>query len=134
MPRKPPPEHTRFKPGQSGNISGRPKLPDDIVQARKVCQLELERIINRLIYLSASELKAVMASPETPMFEIMIASIIAQAAQKGDQMRLEFVLQRMIGKVKDQVELSTPKPFMISRRDGTTLELGAKVEKEEDEG
>lgn len=27
MPRKPP-EHTRFKKGQSGNPKGRPKMPD----------------------------------------------------------------------------------------------------------
>lgn len=132
MARKPPPEHTRFKKGQSGNPGGKPKLPDDIKQARKLSQIELERTINKLIYLPRSELKQVIENPATPMFEIMIASIIAQASQKGDQLRLDFVLNRMIGKVKEPVEVTIQKPFIIERRDGTAVEMGTKAEEFEE--
>jgi hypothetical protein len=121
-----------FKPGVSGNPGGRPKLPDDIKEARKLGQIELERVINKYIYLSRDELKAALADTATPMFEIMVASIIAQAAQKGDQVRLDFILNRVVGKVTDRIEHSTPKPFVIERSDGSQLVLGAKVEKEDE--
>jgi hypothetical protein len=132
MPRKPPPEHSRFKKGQSGNPGGKPKVPDDIKEARKLNQIELERAINRLIWLPRAELKALIENPETPMFEMMLASIVAQAAQKGDQSRLEFILMRVIGKVKDQLEVSTPKPFVITRQSGEQVLLGAKAEEEKE--
>lgn len=120
-----------FPKGVSGNPKGSPGLPKDLRDARRLGQLELERAINRLIYLSRAELRAVIENPDTPMFDITIASIIAQAAQKGDQQRLDFILTRVIGRVKDQIEITTPKPFVIVRHSGETVELGAKVEDDE---
>lgn len=103
MPKKDPKENLRpFKPGQSGNPGGRPKLPDDIKEARKLNQVELERIVNKYLYMDREAVKAAISSPKTPMMELMVASIVAQAAQKGDHLRLDFVLNRMIGKVKDE--------------------------------
>lgn len=117
-----------FKPGQSGNLNGGPGLPKDIRDARKLGQVELERTINRLIYLTGSELAALIAEPLTPMFDKIIAQILQQAADKGDQARLEFVLARTLGKIPDKLEVKTPTPFIIQRRDGSEVEMGAKVE------
>ena len=44
--------------------------------------------------------------------------------------RLEFVLQRMIGKVKDQLEVTTPVPFIVKRADGSEVVMGSEVKKE----
>ncbi len=133
MARKPPPEHTRFKPGQSGNPGGKAKLPEDIKEARSLNQIELERIINKYLYMDKDEVKASIQAPGTPMMELMVASIVAQAAQKGDHTRLEFVLQRMIGKVKDQIVLTQPIPFVVRHLNGEQTVLGAKVDKKENE-
>lgn len=95
-------------------------------------QIELERSVNKFLYMPAAEIEAALAAPETTMLDRMIANIIAQAALKGDQMRLDFVLNRLIGKVKDQIEFSLPKPFIVARSDGTQLELGAKLETEDE--
>ncbi len=130
MPRKPPPKETRFKPGQSGNPGGQAKLPDDIKEARKLNQIELERTVNKFLFADREALHAVIKAPETPMLELMVASIMAKAAQNGDQVRLEFILCRLIGKVQDRIEVKTPVPFVIARRDGETLILGAKIEDE----
>jgi hypothetical protein len=131
--RKPPPPDKQFKPGQSGNPGGRPKLPEDIKKARKLNQVELERAVNHLLFCTRDELQAIVKNPETPMLEVMVASIMAQAATKGDQMRLEFVLARLIGKVKDQLEVTVPTPFVIRRPSGETLELGMDKPKEIEE-
>ena len=122
-----------FKPGQSGNPAGYPGLPKDIRDARKLGQIELERTVNRLIYMTSDELTAVITDTSVPMFDKILAQILCQASDKGDQARLDFILNRVVGKVQDRVEVTTPKPFIIERRDGSQIELGAKIESEDDE-
>lgn len=127
MAKKPtPPVEKRFKPGQSGNPGGRPKLPDDIKEARKLNQHELERIINKYLAMSRDQVKESISSPTTPMMELMVASIVAQAAQKGDHQRLDFVLNRLVGKVKDQIEVTQVTPFVIKHTTGEQTVLGAR--------
>ena len=117
-----------FVKGQSGNPGGRLKLPDDIKEARKLNQIELERLVNKYLWLTADEVKALDKNPATPMMERMILSIVSIAAEKGDQQRLEFILCRLIGKVKDQIEVSTVKPYIVNHMDGTQTVLGAAPE------
>ncbi len=133
MARNPPPPEKRFKPGQSGNPGGRPKTPEDIREARRLNQAELERTVNRLLFCTREELQTIVKDPKTPMLEVMVASIMAQAATKGDQLRLEFVLARLIGKVKEHLEVTVPTPFVIRRPSGETLELGMDKPKELEE-
>ncbi len=124
MAKKLPPEGKRFKPGVSGNPGGKPKIPDDIKEARKLTQIELERTINALLFLDKESLQARIKDPKTPMIEMIAASIMAQAAVKGDHLRLDFILQRMIGKVKDQVEISQPQPYIVRKLDGEEIAMG----------
>lgn len=133
MTKRVPPPEKRFKPGQSGNPSGRPKVPADILEARKMNQAELERIINKYLYMDKDAVREAIQAPGTPMMELMVASIVAQAAQKGDHQRLDFVLNRFVGKVKDQLEVKNVTPFVIRHADGSQTVLGAKVEKTDDE-
>ena len=93
-----------FKKGQSGNPSGRPKLPDDVVEGKKLNQIEVARVFNRFVNYSKAELEAVMKDPNTKALELLIGKIMAEAISKGDHMRMNFILDRMIGKVKDVVE------------------------------
>lgn len=93
-----------FKKGQSGNPSGRPKMPSDIIEGRKFNQIEVARIFNRFVNYSYEDLKAVMNSPTSTTMELIIGKIMGEAIRTGDHMRMNFILDRMIGKVKDVVE------------------------------
>ena len=96
----------KFKPGQSGNPGGRPKLPEDIKEARKLNKVEFERILNKYIHMTGPEIKAVMKDPGTPALDMMILRLIRSAARIGSLATLDFVLDRLIGKVAEPVELS----------------------------
>jgi hypothetical protein len=45
-----------------------------------------------------------MKSPKSTMIEIMIASVMSKAAKDGDYARLDFLLTRSVGKVKEEIE------------------------------
>lgn len=91
MPRKPPPEHTRFKKGQSGNPAGRPKS--------RLTVESLREIIDRMSFMTRKQLDAVIENEETPMIELQIASVLSQAVKSGDYSRVQFILDRVLGKV-----------------------------------
>lgn len=122
-----------WKPGQTGNPNGGPGLPGDLREARKVNQTELERTINRLIWMTPTELAACLDTPSTPMFDRFVGNIIKLGEEAGDERRMEFILQRIIGKVQDRIEVKTPLPFVITRRNGDELICGAEPPKDPDD-
>lgn len=98
-----------FQPGNPG----RPPLPEDLKQARKLLRDDFERISHGLLQLSKTKLQEVMKDPDTPALELLVASIIAKGVSGGDQHRTEFLLDRLIGPVPKAVEISDPdgQPF-----------------------
>jgi hypothetical protein len=132
MVKKAMPKGKPFKKGQSGNPGGQRKLPEDIKEARKLNQIELERIVNKYLWRDRASLKEAMNDPTTPMMELMVASIMAIAVQKGDQQRVEWIMSRLIGKVTDKLEVKMPEPLIIRRASGEQLELTARQKQEEE--
>jgi len=124
------PKHA-FKPGKSGNPSGRPKLPNDVLEARKQNTTSVARILNNFMNMDMDSLKSIMNNKETPALEMMIGRIVIEAIKSGDQTRLNFILDRSIGKVIDKMEIKTPKPTLVKLLDGSAILLGNEKEDEE---
>ncbi len=97
---------TSFKPGQSGNPNGRPPLPLDLKESRSVNRLEFERVLNKYMYMTGPDINQALKSGTLPMIELVVAKILAKAFNEGDQRRLEFVIDRLIGKAP--LEASPP--------------------------
>lgn len=117
-----------------GNVhgKGRPKVPDDVKEARKLNQVEFERVANKYLYLTRDELKEAAEDPDTTVIELLVSSIIVKAVEKGDQMRLEFLLNRLIGRVVDRIEVKPVEPFVLHRRDGSEpVVMGVKAQEGE---
>jgi uncharacterized protein YjbJ (UPF0337 family) len=106
MANKNPSIHTRFKPGQSGNKSGKPKglLTRDKVNGT----------ISNLYAMSKEQLRQIIESPKSTMLQIHIASIIANGTKKGCTHALEGLLQRSIGRIKDEAEIDILGEFNLA--------------------
>ena len=91
MAKNPPPVHTRFKPGQSGNPGGKPK--------QLLTKDKVKGILGRFADMTREDLQAIVTNPKSTMLEIMVASIMVKAAKDGDFSRLNFILDRSIGRV-----------------------------------
>lgn len=85
MPKKNPPEHTRFKKGQSGNPNGRPKLPD------------------------IREALAKILADEKDGYTALEATLMALRAKavRGDIRAAEALLDRAFGKPKQAIDHTT---------------------------
>ena len=110
-------EPHQWKPGQSGNPGGRPPgiLDRDEVKAQ----------LGKFWQMSATEVEAIAQDPKATAGQRMLASIVLKGIKTGDFTGADWLLNRTIGKVKEELEVSTPKPFIWRRRDGETVVLGA---------
>ncbi len=106
MANKNPSVTTRFKPGVSGNKSGRPK--------NLLSRDQVNVVISGLYKNGPEELKSVMESPKSSMLEIHVASIIATGVRKGCANSLEGLLQRAIGRIKDTEEIDVLGEFSLA--------------------
>lgn len=79
-----------FRPGQSGNPSGRSKLV--------LTKQEVDKVMGKFAHMDKDELVGILNDKKAPMLEAMIASVMVRAVTDGDASRLEFLFSRSIGK------------------------------------
>ena len=88
--------------GVSGNPAGRPKTPDEL---KDCTPLEVRRLIWLVWKMPREELKAMLADPKTPAGILFIANVYAKGIANGDSYKLDMLLNRLVGKVKEVVEV-----------------------------
>lgn len=96
-----------WKKGQSGNPKGPTPLPPEIKEARKLNRVELEALFNKYLHATKEEMVAAKADPNTKAIELIVLSILIMGIQKGDERRLGFLLDRLLGPVKQVVNHET---------------------------
>jgi hypothetical protein len=125
-----------WQPGQSGNPKGRPKQDPDLISAKKLSRENVERAISKYMRWSYKDIKEMIASKSGTALELMIARIIEKTLSGGDHAPLNFLLDRLIGKVKDKVEVTKTEPVILKMSDGENIYMNShtKLESEiEDE-
>lgn len=95
-----------FKKGVVTNPKGRPPLPPEINAARKLTKLEVEAALTAFIDMDYQQLVDFFEAKKGTVFQIMVAGILYYAIKTGDQTRFNFFLDRLIGKVTENMNLS----------------------------
>lgn len=85
-----------WRKGQSGNPSGR--------KPGSIRADDVDAAMDKFARLKADELADKVADPKTNVLERMIGAVMLKTIETGDASRLEFLLARSIGKVKEVVE------------------------------
>lgn len=86
--------------------TGRPPVPPEIKEARVLNRVEFERIANKLLYMTAAQINEIVSDPKTTAIELAICTIIAKGAKEADPKRLAFLFDRLLGKPKQEIDLS----------------------------
>ena len=99
----------------------------ELVLAKSLSREWVELKLVELLQKDMDEIEAVLDDRKRQVFDHWIAKIITKGIQEGDYRRLDFIMDRLIGKVTEKKEISVPKPTIIRRRNGETVELGAEI-------
>jgi len=127
-------EKGRWKKGQVTNPNGRPKTPPDLVEVAKLSRNHVKLKFTQFMAYDIEKLESILRDKKRTTFDHMIGRIVLLSIRDGDHRRLEFLLDRLIGKVKEQVEHSLPKPTIIENIETKKAELiAAKMEAREDD-
>lgn len=93
-----------WKKGQSGNKKGRPKLLPDELGQKAITNARLLTILNKFLFLDILELKKLLKKDKgITALEYIIGKIVYEAMRKGDDRRLQFLLERSLGKTPDKL-------------------------------
>lgn len=107
----------------AGHKSSR-ALPREIKEARLMNATVFEECVYKYMDLTLDELVEVQARGGLTLREEIVASILVSAAEKGDVIKTEFLLNRTIGKVADKVDHTMRmRPSIIVKTDGTRVEF-----------
>lgn len=99
----------RGRPFQKGNkiSKGAPQLTSDERHTRQMNALEFMRIANKYLYCSVAELVDLAQDTSLPVIEGIVIKVLMLAGQSGDERKLEFVLNRIMGKPKEFVDVTS---------------------------
>lgn len=101
MPRVPP-EHSRFKKGQSGNPGGRAKLSAEMRAIGLLTKDEINALFAKYARMSRDEMQEVLRDTSLPALEVWIASGIVNGIKTGDWHNMHLMFDRIFGRPKPE--------------------------------
>lgn len=95
----------KFQKGTSGNYAGRPPMPAELAELReRFTREKVEATFIKYMLMGVQELELIQRDMTIPALDHIIIQVIAKAGLDGDTQRLNFLLDRTIGKVIDKTE------------------------------
>jgi len=126
----------QFKKGQSGNPNGRPKMKDfdALKELKDMSRAFVETKIAMALQRNIPDLTAIAKSSEAQAIDVAISRIILKSCIEGDHKSLNFLFDRVVGKVIEKTDIKLPKPFVIESLDGKKqLECGMEMDEDDEE-
>lgn len=96
-----------FKKGQSGNPKGRPKKYVLSLKQEGYKMTEINDTIQAMVGMNVDELKKVYENDKATILEKTVAAALRKGLQKGDLANIETLMNRIYGKPKEKVDITT---------------------------
>lgn len=107
-------------------------MPEDVKRIRKLTNDEIKEVGSLLLSGKESDLELLAKDIDTPMLKKWIASVALKGKSNGDMQTLNALLDRLIGKVKEEIDVNIrPRPVIIEKHDGTVVEMTTEREVKE---
>lgn len=126
------PKGRPFVKGQSGNPLGGKLQNKELMAVRKLSKPELAEIATLIISGDINMINQIRNDPDETPLRKWICAVVSKGIQNGDMGTLNALLDRVVGKVKDEVEVSHPKPFIVEFDDGKQIVMGTKIESDDE--
>lgn len=121
----------KIKKGEVRNPGGRAKLPEDIKEMRRKYSKEvIQGLLAHCLDKSVTELEAILKDRDNKVVDHLVGRVALLGIVNGDPMRFNFILDRLIGRVKEEKEIKVVEPFIIRGRDGQEIIMGVNENEE----
>lgn len=96
---------TQWVKGQSGNPAGGKGLTKEQKAVRLMNRDHVQSILDSYLGCDRATLKAILETPEIPMYNLIVGKMVWNAAVKGDASSLRFMLEILLGPMKQTLEI-----------------------------
>jgi hypothetical protein len=109
MPRNPPPG-VKFKPGNNNNPLGARAHNPVKKYFKRLTEDQLQEVMELMLFTHPSKLKDLQIDYDTTTLKAWIAAAAIKGINEGELGPLMAILDRVLGRIKERVEISTPNP------------------------
>lgn len=110
---KPPPKHSRWKKGKSGNPEGGRAHNPALKALRKITIESYREIIELVLTSDVRAIKAIAEDPKSTGLQVGIAVAFLKAIKNGDYTVIERIAERIVGKIPDEIKIA---PLSINQK------------------
>ncbi|MCP3682674.1 MAG: hypothetical protein GY861_08300 [bacterium] len=95
-----------IKKGQVLNPNGRPKTAKETKLIRQTLTDDVVKTTEHYLSMSKEDLEKAKRDKTKPSLELIVINIISKSIEQGDNSRLSGLLDRVIGRVKQEMDLT----------------------------
>lgn len=99
-----------FPKGKSGNPEGARKHNPELKKIRALTRESLAEIGSLVVNKKFDEIERIARDETKPALQVWIANIVRLGAIRGDDARLNNLMNRIVGPVKNEIDLKTDNP------------------------
>lgn len=127
MSRKAPTNGVKFKPGQSGNPRGSSAKARAVGKLSRLTAEQVAEVGTMILSHDRAALKKLGEDPNASVLQVWMAGLVVNSMTKGESRTFTAVMDRIVGRAKETVELSgrngTPVSLEVAKRDMTEDEM-----------
>lgn len=103
-----------------GHHIGRPKLPDDVKEMRRLNTATFTEITNELIFMTRAQLRQRMKDPKTIVLEVLIGKTIEKGIATSNLNLIASILDRLVDRKAAIEDIPRCAPTVILSLEGNT--------------